>query len=124
LVARTLAKSTQQKFRRILEEERDRLRSMIEELEQEREEARLAEASSERSPDPTTGEGGSMAFEYEKELSVFNNAKDLLDKTEYALERLEKGDYGTCESCGEPIPVARLEAVPYATLCVRCASRR
>ncbi len=123
-MARTLAKSTQQKFRKLLAEERDRLRVMIDELEQAREEARLAEASSERSPDPTTGEGGSMAFEYEKELSVINNAKDLLDKTEYALGRLDKGQYGICESCEEAIPFARLEALPHATFCVSCAGRR
>ncbi|MDP8958225.1 MAG: TraR/DksA family transcriptional regulator [Actinomycetota bacterium] len=123
-MARSLTKSNQDEFRRLLEAERDRLREMIDELEQELEEARLAEASSERSPDPTTGEGGSMAFEYEKELSIFNNAKDLLDKTEHALARLERGQYGMCESCAEPIPVARLEALPYATFCVSCAQRR
>lgn len=123
-MARTLARSTQDKFRKLLTEERDRLRVMIDELEQAREQARMAEASSERSPDPTTGEGGSMAFEYEKELSVINNAKDLLEKTEYALGILQKGEYGVCESCGEAIPVARLEALPHATFCVSCAGRR
>lgn len=123
-MARTLAQTTQDRFRRLLEEERTRLGELIEELEQEREEARLAETSSERSPDPTTAEGGSMAFEYQKELSIANNAKDLLEKVEHALRRLDAGDYGRCEICGEAIPVARLEALPYATLCVNCARRR
>lgn len=120
----SLAKSTQAKFRRILEEERQRLLALIEELEHDREEARLTETSSEHSADPTSTEGASMAFEYEKELSIVNNAKDLLGKVEHALERMEEGSYGICEICGERIPTARLEALPYATLCVACAQRR
>ena len=38
-------------------------------------------------------------------------------------ERIEKGEYGICESCGDPIPLARLEVLPYATLCVACAAK-
>jgi RNA polymerase-binding transcription factor len=37
-----------------------------------------------------------------------------------ALERVRSGDYGTCENCGAPIHAKRLEAVPWATLCVAC----
>ncbi len=65
-----------------------------------------------------------MAFEYEKELSVDANTEDLLRKAENALERLEQGAYGICESCATAIPVARLEVLPYTTLCVECAQRR
>ena len=38
-----------------------------------------------------------------------------------ALARLDAGDYGICTSCGEPINPARLEALPYAELCIECA---
>lgn len=65
-----------------------------------------------------------MAFEYEKELSVDANTEDLLRKTEVALERIDDGEYGICESCGSAIPIARLEALPYTTVCVTCAQRR
>jgi DnaK suppressor protein len=41
-----------------------------------------------------------------------------------ALVRIERGDYGTCEECGEEIPLARLEAMPRTTLCVTCAEAR
>jgi len=123
-MARRLAQSTLDKFRAVLEEERTRLRSLLEEHEQERENARLAETAAERSPDPTSAEGGSMAFEYEKELSVDANTEDLLRKAENALERLDRGEYGSCESCGAPIPIARLSVLPYTTLCVTCAQRR
>lgn len=39
---------------------------------------------------------------------------------ENALERMREGDYGLCEGCSEPIPLARLQALPYATNCIKC----
>jgi DnaK suppressor protein len=122
-MSRQLAQSTLDKFRAVLEDERARLKALPEEHEVERENARLAETAAERSPDPSSAEGGSMAFEYEKDLSVDANTEDLLRKAENALERLEAGVYGTCESCGTAIPVARLEVLPYTTVCVECAQR-
>jgi len=124
VMSRQLAQSTLDKFRAVLEEEQTRLRDLLEEHEQEREKARLAETAAERSPDPTSAEGGSMVFEYEKDLSVDANTEDLLRKATNALERLKRGEYGICESCGIAIPVARLEVLPYTTLCVDCAQRR
>jgi RNA polymerase-binding protein DksA len=122
-MSRQLAQSTLDKFRAVLEEEQARLRALLEEHELERENARLAETAAERSPDPTSAEGGSMVFEYEKELSVDANTEDLLRKAGNALERLDRGEYGICESCGVAIPIARLEVLPYTTLCVECAQR-
>lgn len=123
-MSRQLAQSTLERFRARLEEERVRLSALLAEHEQEREEARLAETAAERSPDPTSAEGGSMVFEYEKDLSVDANTEDLLRKVEVALARLDQGSYGICEVCGKAIPVARLEVLPYTTVCVECAQRR
>ncbi len=123
-MARALAKSTVDKYQKRLEDERDRLEGIIEEARIEMEEARLTESSSERSPDPGNAEAGSMKFEYEKELSMQQNSIDLLHKVQHALDLIEAGTYGSCESCGNDIPVARLDALPYATLCVNCAARR
>lgn len=123
-MSRQLAQSTLDKFRAVLEEERIRLRELLDEHELDRENARLAETAAERSPDPSSAEGGSMAFEYEKELSVDANTEDLLRKAEKALDRLNEGSYGVCESCGAAIPVARLEVLPYTTVCVECAQLR
>jgi DnaK suppressor protein len=39
---------------------------------------------------------------------------------ESALERMKKGTYGKCEACGASIPLARLQALPYAVLCIKC----
>src|SRR5580692_6298304 len=66
---------------------------------------------------------GAKAFEREHELALTYNARELLAQTERALVRIESETYGTCESCGEPIGKARLQAFPRATLCVRCKQR-
>src|SRR5690606_23593069 len=84
LMARKLAQSTLEKYRTRLEEERQRLTELIDEAAQALEQARQTEASAERSPDPGNAEAGSMKFEYEKELSMQQNAIDLLHKVEHA----------------------------------------
>jgi RNA polymerase-binding protein DksA len=122
-LARQLAKSTVEKFRARLEEERDRLEVLIEDYEQELEEARMSESSSDRSPDPGNAEASSTKLEYAKELSLEQNTLDLLSKVEWALAKMDEGTYGICESCGKSIPLARLDVLPYATLCVDCARR-
>ncbi|MEX1125195.1 MAG: TraR/DksA C4-type zinc finger protein [Acidimicrobiia bacterium] len=122
-MTRNLAKSTVERYRKRLEDERDRLQEMIRDYELELEEARLTESSSDRSPDPGNAEAGSMKFEYEKELSIEQNTVDLLGKVERALDNIDKGIYGICESCGKPIPMARLDVLPYVTLCVDCARK-
>ncbi len=123
-MARQLAAATVKKFRTLLEAEQVRLERMIAEHERELEEARMTETAAERSPDPGSAEAGSMNFEFEKELSLGQNTVDLLRKVERALARVAEKTYGICESCGNAIPVARLEVLPYATECVSCASRK
>ncbi|MBM7438406.1 TraR/DksA C4-type zinc finger protein [Streptomyces sp. HB132] len=68
-------------------------------------------------------EGASTAFERAHVASLLDRARDHLDEVDRALDRLEQGGYGRCESCGEPIPPERLEVRPAATTCVRCAAR-
>ena len=122
-MARQLAKSTVDRFKKRLEEEKGRLEELIEEYERELESARLTESSSDRSPDPGNAEASSMKLEYAKELSIEQNTLDLLRKVDHALERIEAGKYGNCESCGNAIPVERLDVLPYSTLCVECAAK-
>ena len=64
-----------------------------------------------------------MKLEYAKELSIEQNTVDLLRKVEHALEMVEQGKYGNCEICGNPIPVERLDVLPYSTLCVEDAAK-
>ncbi|WP_159808298.1 TraR/DksA family transcriptional regulator [Cellulomonas citrea] len=68
-------------------------------------------------------DSGSSALEREHELTLVNNTRDLLLQTEHALERIGSGTFGLCESCGEAIGKARLQAFPRATLCVECKQR-
>jgi DnaK suppressor protein len=66
---------------------------------------------------------GSTTFERDHEMSLANNARDMLAQTERALARIDNGTYGICESCGNPIGKGRLQAFPRATLCVTCKER-
>lgn len=66
---------------------------------------------------------GSDNFEQEFTLSLMENEEVTLANIEAALERIEDGTYGLCEECGVRIPKKRLEAIPYANMCVRCASQ-
>ncbi|MGD9648522.1 MAG: TraR/DksA family transcriptional regulator [Pirellulales bacterium] len=64
---------------------------------------------------------GSDNFEQEFTLTLMQSEEETLEAIESALERIEDGTYGLCEECNVRIPKARLNALPYATLCVRCA---
>ncbi|HPC47377.1 MAG TPA: TraR/DksA family transcriptional regulator [Deltaproteobacteria bacterium] len=57
-------------------------------------------------------------------LLLGTREKQKLEQIESALARMEKGEYGFCEDCGENIPAGRLKAMPFATLCVKCKSAR
>ena len=66
---------------------------------------------------------GSDNFDQELTLSLLGSEKDALDQIADALGRIEDGSYGLCETCGKKIAEPRLEAIPYAAQCVRCASK-
>ena len=83
--------------------------------------SRLTDATGDAGDDQA--DTGAKAFEREHELALTQNARELLAQTEHALDRIQAGTYGTCESCGEPIGKARLQAFPRAVLCVPCKQR-
>jgi len=66
---------------------------------------------------------GSDNFEQEFTLSLMETEEGTLGHIEAALERVEEGTYGVCEECGVKIPKKRLNAIPYASMCVKCASQ-
>jgi len=66
---------------------------------------------------------GAKTFQREHELALTQNARELLELSERALARMDAGSFGVCESCGQPIGKARLQAFPRATLCVACKQR-
>lgn len=66
---------------------------------------------------------GTESFLQEFALSMVENEEDTLAQIDAALERLETGQYGTCENCEKIIPKTRLNAIPYTAYCVNCASK-
>lgn len=110
-----------------LDEVRTELEREVAGLRQEIERAESAIAD--RLADPSDGAGddqadtGAKTFEREHEMSLANNARDLLGQNERAIGRIESGTYGVCETCGNPIGKARLQAFPRAALCVTCKQR-
>ncbi|MCX5148219.1 TraR/DksA family transcriptional regulator [Streptomyces sp. NBC_00320] len=67
---------------------------------------------------------GTKNITRESELALAANAREMLEQTERALERLDAGTYGLCENCGQPIGKARMQAFPRATLCVDCKQKQ
>ncbi|MGO9112717.1 MAG: TraR/DksA family transcriptional regulator [Thermoguttaceae bacterium] len=67
---------------------------------------------------------GSDNAEQELTLTLLGSGEDIIDQVEAAIHRIEDGGYGWCEKCGEQIPENRLDAIPYAAECVRCASEQ
>ena len=52
-----------------------------------------------------------------------NSIRAEMQQLQVTLKRLDEGEYGVCESCGNPIPIKRLEALPHASRCVACAEK-
>ena len=69
--------------------------------------------------DEEYADAGTATFEREKDLSLVNNLRDLMEKIEKALTKIDEGTYGLCDRCGKPIEKARLKALPYANLCLK-----
>ncbi|MCL5961255.1 MAG: TraR/DksA family transcriptional regulator [Chloroflexi bacterium] len=105
-----------------LEQERDRLRREISDLE-----GQIPDRSRGQSEGDTYGnhlaDEASDTFEQEKMAALEAHLRGTLSSVEYALHKLETGAYGVCERCGRPITEARLEALPMATLCIDCKAR-
>jgi RNA polymerase-binding transcription factor DksA len=66
---------------------------------------------------------GTDNFEQEFTLSLMQNEANVLKEIAGALDRLNKGTFGRCEECSEPIPKPRLSALPYTRFCVECARK-
>ncbi len=64
-----------------------------------------------------------QVFEQQRDLALRDHERAQLAQVDAALAALDAGTYGTCRSCGKPIAAGRLEAIPWATLCIECASK-
>ena len=116
--------------KRDLQTYRRRLEAELAELEGQRAEleesigASIVDVTGEVGFDEEFADTGSFTFARERDLSLAGNARDLIDKVEHALARIDDGRFGRCEACGDPIEAERLDALPYATLCLADARAR
>ena len=65
----------------------------------------------------------SHVFEQQRDLALRDRSRTELSLVEAALRRLDDGSYGLCTTCGSPIAPERLEAIPWAPLCIACARK-
>jgi RNA polymerase-binding protein DksA len=110
-------------IRRRLEAEHADLKRQEEELEHESFDATQSDMTGEVGLDEDFADAGAATFDRERDLSILNNIKDLMDQITRAIRRIDEGTYGTCERCGRPIDAARLRALPHASLCMDCKRR-
>ena len=115
-----LDKKTLDQIRATLESERNDLFQRQAELEQDSFDATQSDMTGEVGLDEDFADAGTATFERERDLSIRNNIRDLIDQMTRAIGRIDEGTYGICERCGKPIPADRLEAMPDATTHVSC----
>ena len=106
-----------ERYRRVLESERDRLLHAVQAVHHDgsllEETGDLAIGSGDHIADSAT-----ETYLREIDGGLEENAEHLLVEIDAALGRIDDGSYGLCSACGRPIGEERLEAVPYATLCI------
>ena len=108
------------KIRARLESERKRLLNELDGLQAN---VQPAEVRREGSPFGKREEEATESFELEKRLALEKQTRANIAEIELALDKFKKGTYGLCDICGQPIPADRLEAVPYANLCLSCKAK-
>jgi len=81
----------------------------------------LQELHQQKTGDPLDAAADTVQDELNSQLVEVESRE--LHAIEDAIARIKRGDYGDCESCGKPIPVKRLQAIPYATECIDCRRR-
>lgn len=97
--------------------QRERLMDRIEALKEEVDDAEIGYETHQ-------ADAATMTFDQEKDAGLLQDNERTLTQVEKALERFDEGTYGICEDCGEAIDIARLEAIPYTSRCLRCAEHQ
>jgi RNA polymerase-binding transcription factor DksA len=106
------------KARKRLEEERARLQRIQDDLQREQEESTSETGGELSSLDQHPGDSGTETFEMEKNVSLREQVDDELREIEAAFVRLDRGTYGICQACREPVGDERLEAMPATRFCI------
>lgn len=104
-----------------LKKEQIRLKSELQRL---KAEEKSADEQREGSPFGKREEGATEAFELEKRMALEKRLTGSLAEVEHAINKYEAGIYDICDICGNTIEMARLEALPQASLCLQCKASR
>ena len=112
------------RFRDALVEERQRVAAAIENLHDDHPGSMTDESGEEAVFDNHLADTATETYDRELDYTLEENAEHVLGDIDAALKRIEDGTYGTCTDCREPIPPERLEARPWATLCIGCQRKR
>jgi DnaK suppressor protein len=111
-------KEIQELKERLLAERKD-LQAQFDELEEFAFGSNQSDISGEMGFDEEYADAGTATFERERDLSLVNNLRDLMERIDKALAKIDEGSYGLCDRCGRPIEKLRLKALPYANLCIK-----
>jgi RNA polymerase-binding protein DksA len=111
------------KIRANLEEKKSELTDRQREIEEASFDSTQSDITGEVGIDEDFADAGTATFERERDLSIRNNIRDLIDQVTRAVQRIDDGNYGTCERCGNPIDATRLRELPHASLCLDCKRR-
>jgi DnaK suppressor protein len=110
-------------FRDMLLVERERARAALDNLHAENPGSIEDESGEESSFDNHMGDIATATFDREMDYTLEGSEGAKLAAIEAALRRIDEGTYGLCRNCGRPIARERLEALPYAELCIDCKRR-
>ena len=111
-------------FREALVEERTRVQAAIQNLHDENPGTLAEDAGEETAYDNHLADTATETYDRELDYTLEENSEHVLAEIGAALKRIEEGSYGTCTNCDRPIAVERLEALPWATLCIDCQRDR
>jgi RNA polymerase-binding protein DksA len=107
-------------FRGLLLEERTRVVAAIQNLHDDHQGSISDETGEDAAYDNHLADTATETYDRELDYTLEENSEHVLAEIDAALKRIEDGTYGICTNKGEQIPVERLEARPYATLCIDC----
>jgi RNA polymerase-binding protein DksA len=122
-IASPVKPHTAEKLRVLLLEERERHVRQAEELQAEADALAIEREPGDTQFDEESGEGDTLTVERERDLALSATARQIVEEIDQALVRMDNGTYGVCDVCGDKIAIARLEAIPYAQLCINCKAR-
>jgi RNA polymerase-binding protein DksA len=112
------------RFRQMLEEERVRVRAAIDNLHAEHPGSMADETGEDAVYDNHLADTATDTYDRELDYTLEENSEHVLAEIDAALRRIADGSYGKCTNCGREIAPERLEARPYATLCIDCQRQR